>query len=132
MKSKKFIHNSIDTYKDCKVTFNDPKTDKLYTGYFLDPKSKVSNTLKSEEQYNSKHDDFSMNILAKNRLRNANKNEWQASFNMFGSGKFFAGTNIDISGWGKFDGKYFVEQVKHSFGSGYTVILDTRRCLDGY
>jgi hypothetical protein len=38
-----------------------------------------------------------------------------------------AGINVELSGWGAFDGTYFVESVKHSAGgSGYVTAVEIR------
>ena len=43
-----------------------------------------------------------------------------------------AGLTVTVKGFGKFDGKYILSQVKHSLGGGYTCSVDLRRCLNGY
>jgi hypothetical protein len=49
---------------------------------------------------------------------------------MIGDMRFVAGVNIQVAGWGKFDGKYFIEKAAHSVNaSGYITSLDLR--LDG-
>jgi hypothetical protein len=69
--------------------------------------------------------------LAKMRLRQKNKEEVKFSITMMGDIRLVAGVTVMIQGWGKFDGKYFVETAEHS-GPGYTVKLELRRVLEGY
>lgn len=69
--------------------------------------------------------------LAKKRLRQQNKEEVKFSLTMVGNIALVAGVTVMLQGWGKFDGKYFVETAEHS-GPGYTVKLDLRRVLEGY
>ncbi|GAV24813.1 hypothetical protein ciss_07460 [Carboxydothermus islandicus] len=69
--------------------------------------------------------------LAKMRLRQQNKEEVKFSLTMLGDIRLVAGVTVMIKGWGKFDGKYFVETAEHS-GPGYTIRLELRRVLEGY
>jgi phage protein D len=69
--------------------------------------------------------------IASKKLRDANKRETTGSITMIGDMRFVGSGNIDITGWGKFDGKYFIEKATHSVskGSGYVTSLELR--LDG-
>ncbi|GAV21615.1 phage late control D family protein [Carboxydothermus pertinax] len=67
--------------------------------------------------------------LAKMRLRQQNKEEVKFSLTMLGDIRLVAGVTVMIKGWGKFDGKYFVETAEHS-GPGYTIRLELRRVLE--
>lgn len=69
--------------------------------------------------------------LAKKRLRQKNKEEYRFSLTMLGNITLVAGVTVTIKGWGKHDGKYFVEKATHE-GPGYTVKLELRRVLEGY
>jgi phage protein D len=64
--------------------------------------------------------------IAQNKLHAANKKETTGSISMIGDMRFVAGVNIQVSGWGKFDGKYFVERVTHNInkGSGYETSVE--------
>lgn len=69
--------------------------------------------------------------LAKMRLRQKNKEEVKLSITMMGDIRLVAGVTVMVQGWGKFDGKYFVETAEHS-GPGYTTKVELRRVLEGY
>lgn len=69
--------------------------------------------------------------LARSRLRQKNKEETKFSLAMMGNINLVAGVTVLIQGWGKFDGKYFVEEATHS-GPGYTTKVELRRVLEGY
>ncbi len=69
--------------------------------------------------------------LARSRLRQKNKEETKFSLTMPGNINLVAGVTVLIQGWGKFDGKYFVEKATHS-GPGYTTKVELRRVLEGY
>ncbi len=127
-----FQRNAKNIYKACEITYFDSNTDKSYRGYF-EVSAHTGHILKLQEQFNGKSDDVNLDRKAKARLREQNKNEWKLSFTMVGDIIYFAGMNVDIVGWKKFDGKYHIESVSHSYGSGgYSVGIECRKCLDGY
>lgn len=67
--------------------------------------------------------------IAKKRLYQANKREVTGSINMMGNMVMLGGCMVDISGFGKFDGNYFIEKAVHKYtkGGGYTTQIDIRR-----
>lgn len=60
-------------------------------------------------------------------INNENKKSITASITMPADSRIYAGTNVNLKGFGKLNGKYFVEKVKHSIGSGYTMTLTLRK-----
>lgn len=64
--------------------------------------------------------------LAEKKLRDANNKEITGSINMMGDMRFLGGNNINISGFGAFDGKYLIERATHSVSGGYTTSLELR------
>ena len=129
----KFRRNAKDVYKACEVAHFDPKTDKTYVGFFEAPcVGNVGHTLKLREQFNSESDDINLDRKARARLREKNKNEWTCNLRMHGDIIYFTGVNVDIKGWHRFDGKYHITTCSHSIGSGYSVNLSLRKCLEGY
>ena len=71
-------------------------------------------------------------ILVKSALRAANRQEVTLSFTIQGGAGWYAAQNVQISGFGQFNGKYFIEKIDHEFGnSGYTMSIDAHRCLTG-
>ena len=127
-----FSRNAKDVYKACEISHFDPKTDEVYIGYFEVPNAPdVGHILKLREQFNSESDDISLDRKARARCREKNKNEWQCNIQLKGDIIYFVGTNVEYEGWFRFDGKYHIASVTHAIGSsGYTVTLETRRCLD--
>jgi Phage protein D len=67
--------------------------------------------------------------IAKKRLYQANKHEVTGSITMIGNMAMIGGSMIGISGFGKFDGKYFIEKAVHKYtkGGGYTTQIDIRK-----
>lgn len=60
-------------------------------------------------------------------LNNENKKAITASITIPADNRIYAGTNVNLKGFGELNGKYFVEKVKHSVGSGYTMTLTLRK-----
>ncbi len=93
----------------------------------------VKKILRLQEKFNSERDTIDYNRKAKARLREQNKKEWTASVKLKGDIIYFAGININLKGFYKFDGKYNITTCKHSISrSGYVVTLNLRKCLEGY
>lgn len=71
-------------------------------------------------------------LLVKSALREANRQEVTLSFTIQGDAGWYAAQNVQVSGFGRFDDKYFIEKIDHAAGnSGYTMQVDTHRCLTG-
>ncbi len=71
--------------------------------------------------------------LAEKMLRMHNKFAKTCSFTVPGDPSLVAGANVDIKGFGPFDGKYVINQAKHSIGtSGYQTTISLRNTLEGY
>ena len=71
--------------------------------------------------------------IAKNNLREKNKKEFEASIIVIGNPGYLSGLNIELIGWGNFDGKWFIRSTIHGIGeNGYTTELQIRKALQGY
>ena len=129
-----FKRNAKNIYSGCEIKYFDSKTDKTYTGIFNAPNmEKVKKILKLQEKFNSETDTIDYNKKAKARLREQNKKEYTASVKLKGDVIYFAGTNVELKGFYKFDGKYNIQSCNHSISrSGYIVSLNLRKCLEGY
>lgn len=68
--------------------------------------------------------------VARNTLRENNKQAGQASFDLMGDVRLASGVTIMVEGFGRFDGKYIVVSATHSVGSGgYTTSITIRKVL---
>ena len=78
-------------------------------------------------------DDFAQaEIVAKAKLREANEKQHTGSFTIALNLDITAGCTFLISGFGKFDGKYFVDAASHSYGNGSGgTTIKFHRCLEG-
>lgn len=70
--------------------------------------------------------------LAKKRLRQKNKEEKTVEISMPGDAAMVAGVTVLLSGFGAFDGKYYIDSASHRVSSGYSCSLSLRRVLEGY
>lgn len=71
--------------------------------------------------------------LAEKLLRKHNRYAKTATFTMPGNPVLVAGVTVMLERWGAWDGKYIINQAKHTVdGSGYTVQVKLRRVLEGY
>lgn len=126
-----FTRNAKNIYKACEIKFHNSKKDKTYKAYYATEKvTAQSNVLRLKEDTSEVYDDKTLVRKAKAKLREKNKNEWKASFTMMGDIIYFTGSNINIKGYNKFDGKYNIESATYNLCGGFTVDLDLRKCLE--
>ncbi|WP_421663660.1 phage late control D family protein [Lysinibacillus telephonicus] len=67
--------------------------------------------------------------ITKNAARNRNKGAWTGKLTMLGDPTLIQGVTINIEGFLKFDGKYYIESTTHDVGDGYLVNLNIREVL---
>ena len=124
------LHNSA--FSSCHVSYTDPKTGKTID-YTYKPKDadKSGQVLEVNEKVKDKSE---AQKLAKKRLRQKNKNEFKASFNLSGDTRLVAGVTVETSGYGAFDGKYIIETATHTISKsgGYKTDISLRKVLEGY
>lgn len=96
---------------------------------FTDPNKTKGKTLEVNEQVKSIAE---AERLAKKKLREKNCEEFTGSFSFLGNPELLAAVNVQLEGYGAFDGKYIITKATHDIGNGYTTNIDVRRCLNGY
>ncbi|OIB04831.1 hypothetical protein AK95_14535 [Paenibacillus sp. LC231] len=71
------------------------------------------------------------NRLAKNKLREHNKQAGLGTFELDGDIRLASGITINIKGFGRFDGKYIIVSATHRIGSNaaYTTDIQIRKVL---
>lgn len=133
-----FKCSAKDIYSSCEITFTDSSSTKskknTHSGSFTAPQPLgVNRVLRKRESYNSKKEDINFKRKAKSALREQNENQWTATVELIGNCYYYAGTNVELCGWNKWDGKYHITQARHSVSSsGFVTTLSLRRCLEGY
>lgn len=122
-------------YAACRVSYTDPASKQCFEGiaYAEDFNAEADGNQQLEVKLKVKSD-AEAEALAEKQLRLHNKHERTAVFTMVGNPELVAGVNVQLSGWGSWDGKYIINQAKHSIGgSGYTTQITLRRVLaEGY
>lgn len=125
----RFSSQAFDLYKSCTVNYYNSEEEKQLSYTCTAPNIsegmeanvvKVADSLAEAERW------------AKAELRKRNKHEITGDLTITGRTDVFAGTNIELSGFGKYDGVYIIEEAGHSVGSGYRTALKVRRVLEGY
>src|SRR5690554_5394618 len=70
--------------------------------------------------------------LAKSAVREKNKNEFTFSCSIPGNLSLVSSQTVNIEGFGKFDGKYYIDQIGRKLGTGLITSLSMHRVLGGY
>ena len=117
-----FSSKAAGVYKAAKVQYHDPVKDETFDVEEED--DDVEGTCRTLE-INQKADNIGdAKSIAKEKLRKANKSEITGNITLMGDLRFVGGSNVQISGFGGFDGKYTIEKATHTIGGSYTTKLD--------
>lgn len=113
-------------YDGVLISYTDSKTNKTLKYQFM--MKKGSRILKLNETAESLQD---AEIKAKAKLLEHNRKCQVISLKTRGDLKYIACKNINVTGFGKLDGKYYIDTVTHSkdANGGYTVTLDLHLCV---
>jgi phage protein D len=117
------------TFKACEVAWLDPETRDLRTYTFAPHGQPPSEQLlRINRRVESQAEAMQ---LAQAELRKHNKGEFEGTLDTMGHPGLVAGIVIAASGFGKFDGRYFVEEAGHSIDgkSAYTSRVKIRSAL---
>lgn len=115
----------VGIYHGVQIKYKNTKKNKTLTYKYMLRQGK--RILKVNERADSYSD---AEIKAKAALRKANKQATTITLKLKGDIKYVAGTCYDVEGFGKFDGKYYVDKVVHTISQGYTVSIVMHRVLD--
>ncbi len=119
-----------DVYKACRVQYSAASAKEQISYTFTAPNAPATGkTLVVNEAVRNLAE---AERLAKKRLRQQNRDEVTVSLTLAGTLALVAGVTVLLSGWGAFDGKYYVTRADHGVGDGYSVGLELRRVLEGY
>lgn len=129
--SYSFSSNTRDCYSACKVAYYDAMKKVTLEYEFKPPRPpETGQVLAVNEQVDSV---AAAEKLAKKLLRQKNKEENKASLTLAGDVRLVSGKTVMMEGWGRYDGKYIIEQARHDYGSaGYQVSVELRKVLEGY
>lgn len=124
-----FNTKSHNIYRACTVQYFDP-TKKAHVEHTFTPKNgpKTGQVLVVNSRVESIAEAQTQAVA---ELRSANKDEVKGTFSLVGNPLALGGLNVRVEGYGMFDGKYFIDEAKHSTGAGYKTNITLRKVL-GY
>jgi phage protein D len=129
--SVRFKTKNRDIYRACEIKYKDPTTGQTIRHIYEPPNApETGQLLKINERVEDAEEG---KILARKRLREKNLKENMASFTVVGDPKLVAGAVVTVSGYGFFDGNYYIETAKHAYSnSGYVVDIDCHKTMQSY
>lgn len=127
IKSYSFNHDSNEKgYKKIEVSYFDSNKKKNMKYAYEVPGIEEGPTFKSNERAKNIGE---AKRFATNIAREKNKGEKTASFTLKGNPKMITGYTVDVRGYGRFDGKYFIRKSSHGVTGGYDTKVDLREVL---
>lgn len=127
-----FVEKTYDTdYDVCRLTYQDNEDETIIEGRFERPDRRSAAktyTINDIQVY----DVNDANYMCKSKLRIKNMEILTGTINVPVNCNIYASTCIMLEGFGFYSGKYFVDSVEHSIGSGYSMNLTLHKCLEGY
>ena len=121
VKSSSFRTQCSDTYSESTIEYTDPKTGKKTKVTEKDETKKSGKVLKQTKRVENTAD---AQRQAKAHLKNKNRKETTGTIVVVGNVKYVAGSTIDILGFGKWDGKFYINTATHSVANGYETSLE--------
>ena len=125
IKNARFRSKTRSTYKGARVQYHDPIKDENFEVYSSGDADGTGQDLVINQKADTLAD---AEKIAEKKLHEANKKEVTGSVTLVGDMRYLGGSNVEVTGWGKFDGTYFIEKAAHSVnkGSGYVTSLELR------
>jgi hypothetical protein len=120
-------------FKESQANYHDPHSKTLKTGKSKDPAAKRNRTSADTLKINVRvENDSQARLKADAALDRANEDQTGASLTMFGNVRLMAGVNLQLTGFGRMDGKYTITQSRHRFsrGTGYGTEVELKRVRD--
>lgn len=114
-----------EIYGRCDVIYKHGGKDELIQGQFECGAS--AKVLKVNKKVDDKAE---AERLARNKLREKNKEGVKVNLTTQGNFSLAAGNVVKLSGFGKFDFNYLIEKAVHSLSDGYQTQVELRRCLE--
>lgn len=108
-------------YKSAHVKYQHGKNAEKYDFTYSDDKKESGMTIEINEKVESQAE---AERLAKNKLREKNREEIKVNLQVVGDFSYHAGSTIELKNFGFYDGKYMLKKVNHEVGSGYTCKLE--------
>lgn len=112
------------------VSYQDPALKEMHTGEMDDQEGKIRRHSRDAHRINIRAESPEQaQLKAEAALERANEDQTTCNITMMGDVRLVAGVNVDLVGWGAFDGKYQIKTSRHTFGrgQGYTTDIEGRR-----
>ena len=118
----RFTSKSAKTYKKAKVKYHHAVKDETFEGEDEDDSVEGTERVLEINEYAESTGDAK--AIATKRLYEANKKEVTGTITMMGDMRFRAGSNVTLTGFGAFSGKYTITKATHTVANGYTTALE--------
>lgn len=119
--SASFKMQSHDTYKTCTIEYVNPQTGKKIKYKHTQEDMKEGKDLKITQRVKDLDE---AKRVAEAALYKANKGELTGNIQVVGNTKLTAGSAINVIGFGKYDGKYYINIATQNISNGYTTDLE--------
>ncbi|QHJ79174.1 MAG: hypothetical protein [Caudoviricetes sp.] len=127
VKDWSFTTQNHDTYDESTVEYVDPKTNKKTYHTEKDPESTSGKKIKKVQRVENKAE---AERIAKANLKNKNRSKLTGSVTIIGDVRYVAGSIVEVVGFGKFDGKFYIDTATHTKDGGYTTALSLSSVLN--
>lgn len=118
------------TYNGVKIQYTSGKKKKTLSYEFHRPGTKGTRQMFVNEKAESL---AQAQTKAKAALRENIRQAITVSITMRGNIRYMAAENVNLKGWGKLDGKYFIDTATHEKSGGkYTTTLDMHKCVTDF
>lgn len=108
------------TYTGIKLNYTDPDSDNTIKVTMGSPGRMCAINTQAYSRYDAE-------LQAAAKVNAANRGIQTMEITIRADTKVVASHCVEISGFGSFDGKYYVDKVKHSLGKGYTMQLSIHK-----
>ena len=116
-------------YGSCRITFSNPRKKKRTEHTYVDPTNPDGQTLDLRLPVDDK---AHAEVVARGRLRDANRFANLADLTVQGDPGLVAGVVFRLKNAGGLSGRYIVTKATHRTTGGYTTSLTIRRCTEAY
>ena len=121
--SVRFTSKTAQVYRKARVRYHDPVKDELYDAEYEDDAEEGSE--RELEIYERVESQADAERVAEERLIDTNRKEITGSVTLKGDVNLAAGLTVELSGFGMFSGKHFINKCTHKVdNSGYTTVLE--------
>ena len=116
-------------YGSCRITFSNPRKKKRTEHTYVDPTNPDGQTLDLRLPVDDK---AHAEVVARGRLRDANRFANLADLTVMGDPGLVAGVVFNLKNAGGLSGRYIVTKATHRTAGGYSTALTIRRCTEAY